>query len=168
MHNLVVVEICRCLNQKGTAALRFNFRGTGASQGVHADGIHEPEDVKGALSYLESLGGVDGGRLGVAGYSFGAYVALAAGAVDGQAKAICGIAPPIAYIEMSFLKNCSKPKLFVFGSRDEITPLEPFLDLFRQLPGDNRYEVIQGADHFLFGYEERVAEIVADYFAERL
>lgn len=168
MQNLVVGHICRCLNEKGIGALRFNFRGTGASQGVHADGIHEPEDVKGALSYLESLESVDGGRLGVAGYSFGAYVGLAAGAADPRVRALCGIAPPMTYIDMSFLINCAKPKIFIFGSRDEITPLEPFLDLFRQLPGENHYEVIEGADHFLFGYEERVAGLVADYFAQGL
>lgn len=168
MHNLVVGHICRCLTEKGIAALRFNFRGTGASQGTHANGIHERDDISGALSYLEALEGIDPARLGVAGYSFGAYVALAAGTQDGRSKALCGIAPPIAYMDMSFLKNSAKPKLFLFGSRDEITPLEPFLTLFRQLPGDNRYEVIQGADHFLFGHEESVAELVAGFFTERL
>jgi len=57
---------------------------------------------------------------------------------------------------------------FIFGSRDERTPLGAFLALFRQLRGDNRYQVVQGADHLLFGYEEEVAQAVAAYFAEVL
>lgn len=168
MHNLVVAEMCRCLNDKGIASLRFNFRGAGASQGTHTGGEQEPEDVRGALSFLESVKGVDAVSLGLAGYSFGAYAALNAGAADARARAMCGIAPPIALLDMGFLKNSAKSKLFIFGSRDEITPLEPFLALFSQLPGDNRYEIIQGADHFLFGCEERVAEIAASFFADKL
>ncbi|MDP2660415.1 MAG: prolyl oligopeptidase family serine peptidase [Dehalococcoidia bacterium] len=168
MHNLVVAEVCRCLNEQGIAALRFNFRGTGGSQGTHTDGMQEPDDVKGALSYLEAQEVVDFGRLGVAGYSFGAYVALVAGVADGRAKALCGIAPPVSYLDMSFLKNSAKPKLFIVGSRDEITPLEPFLALLRQLPGENSHEVLDGTDHFLAGYEERVAERVASFFKEWL
>lgn len=168
MHNLVVAEICRCLNDQDIAALRFNFRGTGASEGRHTDGVHEPDDVMGALSYLESLERVDGGRLGVVGYSFGAFAGTKGGAADPRARAICGIAPPILLVDMSFLKASSKPKLFIFGSRDEITPLGPFMELFSELPGENRYEVLEGADHFLFGYEERAAELVAGFFAERL
>lgn len=173
MHNLVVAEVCRCLGERGIAALRFNFRGTGASpsvgrasQGSHDEGSAERADVEGALSYLESLEAVDPHRLGVAGYSFGAFVTLAAGASDRRAKALCGIAPPLALADLSFLKGSAKPKLFILGSRDDITPLEAFLALYRQLPGDNRYQVLQGADHFLSGYEEEVAQAVAAYFAQ--
>lgn len=168
MQNLVVAEICRCLNEKGMAALRFNFRGTGASQGRHGEGVSEREDVVGALSYLASIQGVDPNRVGLAGYSFGAYVALAAGAVDPRAKALCGLAPPVAHMDLSFLAGSAKPKFFIFGSRDDITPLDPFLGLYEHLPGDKSYELVQGADHFLFGYEERVAEAVASYFAQVL
>ncbi|MDP2727725.1 MAG: alpha/beta hydrolase, partial [Dehalococcoidia bacterium] len=157
MYNLVVTEICRCLVEREIAALRFNFRGTGASQGSYGEGVQEQADVRGALSYLASLEQVDPNRLGVAGYSFGAFVALAAGVTDQRAKALCGIAPPVTYVDLSFLKDSATPKFFIFGSRDEITPLDPFLDLYRQLQGENRYEVVQGTDHFLFGYEDGVA-----------
>lgn len=168
MHNLVVAEICRCLNERGIIALRFNFRSVGSSQGSHGEGIGEQEDVRGALSHLASLAGVDPERLGVTGYSFGAFVALAAGAADPRAKVLCGIAPPVAHVDMSFLKDSTKPEFFIFGSRDEITPLVPFMALYQQLQGENRYQVVQGADHFLFSYEGVIAEAVADYFASML
>lgn len=54
----------------------------------------------------------------------------------------------------------------IFGNRDEITSLEAFLSLFRQLRGDNRNQAVQGADHLLFGHEPKVARAVAAYFGE--
>ena len=81
MHNKVVYHAMKVLNDAawGLAlpVLRFNFRGTGLSQGTH-DGRLEAEDVRAAMAWLEN----EYKRpLVVAGFSFGAAMAL---------KACCG------------------------------------------------------------------------------
>src|SRR5438874_12204216 len=69
MDNPVVVraqEVCAGL---GLATLRFNFRGVGASGGVHAGGVGEQDDASAALDTLAKS--IAGGVLAIAGYSFG-------------------------------------------------------------------------------------------------
>jgi dipeptidyl aminopeptidase/acylaminoacyl peptidase len=69
---------------RGYAALRFDFRGCGDSQGERARVIclEQVEDVKNALTYLASRGDIDGKRVGVIGHSFGAAVAVYSAGVD--------------------------------------------------------------------------------------
>src|SRR5437660_6831001 len=82
MDNPVVVraqEVCAGL---GLATLRFNFRGVGASGGVHAGGVGEQDDASAALDTLAKS--IAGGVLAIAGYSFGARIAAQVGARDGR------------------------------------------------------------------------------------
>ena len=67
MDNFVVMSIYREIITRGMAALRFNFRGVGNSQGSHDKGEGEMEDVKAALGIFRDLPGVDGERVGLAG-----------------------------------------------------------------------------------------------------
>src|SRR5258707_8567566 len=53
LHNKVVFHAMKALNSFGFPVLRFNFRGTGLSEGEHASGIGELEDVRTALAWLE-------------------------------------------------------------------------------------------------------------------
>src|SRR4030081_1873291 len=52
LHNKVVFHAMKALNSFGFPVLRFNFRGTGLSEGKHANGIGEVEDVRAALDWL--------------------------------------------------------------------------------------------------------------------
>ena len=82
MRNYVVATLCEAAVAQGLVALRFNFRGVGASQGTHEQGRGERSDVAAALAYLRSLPEIDSGRVGLAGYSFGA--AMAATSADAR------------------------------------------------------------------------------------
>src|SRR5207245_8384338 len=53
LHNKVVFHAMKALNSFGFPVLRFNFRGTGLSEGEHASGIGEVEDVRAALDWLD-------------------------------------------------------------------------------------------------------------------
>ena len=53
MHNHVVYRVARALRSAGLAVLRFNFRGAGASAGVHDGGRGEVDDARAALDFLE-------------------------------------------------------------------------------------------------------------------
>ena len=56
MDNPVVDSVRRIYRQHGYTTLRFNFRGTGNSQGKYADGVGEQADVKAAADYLFAAG----------------------------------------------------------------------------------------------------------------
>src|SRR6185369_15915085 len=73
MDNKVVQTLARAFVQNGWAALRFNFRGVGASEGLHDEGRGELQDML-ALVAAE----VPTGRLALAGFSFGSFVATGA------------------------------------------------------------------------------------------
>ena len=76
MSNNVVFAIFQVLAQRSIAAFRFNFRGVGKSEGDFGEGITEQEDVKAALAFISTTPDIDQKRTGLAGYSFGAGVAL--------------------------------------------------------------------------------------------
>src|ERR1700720_4593000 len=76
MLNNVVEAILAAMWQLGYATLRFNFRGVGGSEGEHDGGRGEAEDAAAAMAFLLSQPGVRKTGAVMAGYSFGAMVAV--------------------------------------------------------------------------------------------
>ncbi|HEY7834088.1 MAG TPA: alpha/beta fold hydrolase [Ktedonobacterales bacterium] len=149
----------------GVAALRFNFRGAGASQGDPTDGRLEPLDVAGAVQCLLSHPAVDGEKLGLIGHAFGAYVALAYAAHDSRVRMVVAVSPPSARLTPD-LGAFDRPRLFVTGERDEVAPpfrLEPWI---AGLPGGCALRVVSGAPHLMVGHEHAAAESILR-FVER-
>src|SRR5260370_6743333 len=79
MFNNVVDAILSAMWQLEYSTLRFNFRGVGASEGEHDGGIGEADDAASAMAFLLSQPGVRKDDAVMAGYSFGAMVAVNAG-----------------------------------------------------------------------------------------
>jgi hypothetical protein len=92
MLNKVVHTICRALNDVHVPALRFNFRGVGASEGAYADGKGEVDDLLAAAGWLRRRHA--GAELWLAGFSFGAAVAIAAARPLGP-RVLVSVAPPV-------------------------------------------------------------------------
>lgn len=146
MHNNVVSALVDAFARAGYATLRFNFRGVGASGGVHDDGKAEVDDVKAAVTFLLSRHSV--ASVAVAGYSFGSIVGLRAGAEDARVHKLIGVALPIARRDATFLQAVTKPKLLISGDRDDISPVPRLNELFAKLPEPKSLEIIRAADHF--------------------
>ncbi|MEM2136129.1 MAG: alpha/beta hydrolase [Candidatus Jordarchaeaceae archaeon] len=163
MHNNVVMGVCSHLVKSQIAALRFNFRGVGRSQGEFGEGIGEQEDAIAALEFLLQRDEIDAERIALAGYSFGAFVGLAALNGNDNIKALVGISPPLTLFEFSYLKNCTKPKLLIIGDMDQFTPLKVFKEFYEKIPEPKDKRIIEGADHFHWGYENEVGQVVADF-----
>ncbi len=161
MHNNVVVALCEVLAAEGFATLRFNFRGVGPSGGSHGGGMAEREDAVAALDFLAAHRGVDARRLYLAGYSFGAVVALSAG--DRRLRAIAAVSPPLNGQHLKL----SRPALFVFGERDNIAPPRDPERMGIELPEGSRIVVVPGADHFWLGFEDRLTDEVVRFFKEQ-
>jgi uncharacterized protein len=165
MANNVVLTAVRALAARGMSALRFNFRGVGRSTGVYGGGLEEAEDVAAALEFLKSR---TPGPYYVVGYSFGAAVAGRALTQGLAADGAIFIAPPIAFMDLSFLPRVPGLKLVVVGDQDELCPLDSLEALLgpSQAPaGGTRAEVriIQGADHFFGRGEEELFREMRDF-----
>ena len=163
MDNNVVHAVCQALCQKGIAALRFNTRGTGGSDGAFGGGISELEDVRAAISLATSGEGVDSKRIGIAAYSFGAIVSFST-TIPENVQAVAAISPPLAMVSLDGLGSYRQPKLLVSGGGDDFTPEQTFKSFFKSLPLPKECEVIPEADHFWSGYEEQLGQRVASFF----
>jgi uncharacterized protein len=153
MDNPVVLEIRDHLLTLGIAALRFNFRGTGQSEGEHSEGLTEPLDVLGALAFLRGEDAVDGDRIALAGYSFGAKMAAQAAAKDEQIAAVACVGFPTGHDELSledwqFLADVDQPLVFVIGTEDVYSSFSNVSALRDQHELEARVLPIEGADHF--------------------
>lgn len=167
MDNNVVLAVCHALCEKGIAAFRFNTRGVGQSEGFFGEGIDEQEDVKAAISFVASMEQIEPKGIGIAGYSFGAIPSFCATPAE-EVQAVAAISPPLSMAPLEGLKNYSKPKLIISGSRDDFTPVQDLQRFGEELPEPKQYEVIPGADHFWWRYEDQVGERVASFFANAL
>jgi alpha/beta superfamily hydrolase len=148
MDNPVVVRAAEVAREAGLATLRFNFRGVGASGGTHDRGEGEQDDVRAALAALRAR--LPAGRpLGLAGYSFGAWVSSRVAAQEALA-ALCLIAPPLAMFDLAAFDPGGRAVLLVAGTRDPYCPLAAFDRIAGRLPGAATAR-IEGADHFFFG-----------------
>jgi len=167
MWNDVVEQVCQELLTRGIAALRFNFRGTGGSEGAHGGGTGERDDVWSALDLLRTRPEVDRGRLGLAGYSFGAGVALNAGPAAGV-RALAAISVPPRMVDFTAMQGFEIPLLLIAGDRDEFAPAEELRRLAIALGPRTQTLIVPGADHFWWGYGGELREAVGSFFAQAL
>ena len=122
MDSPLVTAICRAADASGFATLRFNFRGVGSSQGEFTNGDREHEDVKAALNVMKRWPDVDGKRLALVAHSFGAGVALKGLKQTRAAESLVLISPPISSLQGSGAKKDKRPKLFIVGRNDKVSP----------------------------------------------
>lgn len=160
IYNNVVEGVVAALQEAGVATLRFNFRGVGGSEGQYGDMVGEAADTRAALGALAARSG--GARLALAGYSFGAAVALQVGASTTAVERLIAIAPPVAMFDLSFLAGYAKPVLFIAGDRDAYCPLDALESTASGLPAATVWRVA-GADHFLVGREAAIGAAAADF-----
>lgn len=168
MSNNVVAAICQALTLESIVSLRFNFRGVGRSQGAFGGGIGEQDDVKAALSFVSSLERVIPERIGLAGYSFGAQVALPVAVDNTIVQAVALVSPPLSSPDWEKLETCRKPKLLLYGSGDQFVFGEETSRPALGLPEPKQFEVIPKADHFWWGQEQEMASKVVSFFARTL
>lgn len=153
MHNKVVFHAMKALNHFGFPVLRFNFRGAGLSEGVHAEGEGEREDVRAALDWLAQEYQLP---IVFAGFSFGAAVGMRVACPDEKVKAIVALGTPVqadnrAY-EYEFLTQCSSPKLFCSGDHDQFAPVDALRRLVAAAANPKQLVLIDDADHFFAGH----------------
>ncbi len=148
MDNKVVQTLARAFVQSGWTALRFNFRGVGASAGVHDEGRGETEDLLALVA-----GEAPDGPLALAGFSFGSFVASRALQTLWPQRAvekIVLVGTAAARFEVAALPPEAHDRtLVVHGEVDDTVPLQAVLDWAR--PQSLPVTVVPGGEHFFHG-----------------
>ncbi|HSJ57303.1 MAG TPA: alpha/beta fold hydrolase [Anaerolineae bacterium] len=165
MNNSIVAAIARALVERGIVALRFNFRGVGKSGGRHEGGRGELADVAGAIDWLLAQPSVDPWRVGLAGFSFGAAVALHVAARDPRVVGLAAVGLPADRIDPAVAATLTRPKFFITGELDHLAPPGPLRRLVEELPPPKEIEIVPGADHFFRDREDEAAARVAGFLA---
>lgn len=168
LHNKVVFHAMKALNGFGFPVLRFNFRGTGLSEGEHAHGVGEIEDVRAGLDWLEGEYSLP---IIFAGFSFGAAVGLRAAYADPRIAALIALGLPVVPVDnraydFDFLRDCTKPKIFISGSRDQYAPpgrLEALVETFAE---PKKLIRIEAGDHFFEGRLREMRDALETWIRE--
>ena len=181
LHNKVVYHAMKVLNDPawglGLPVLRFNFRCTGLSEGTH-DGFAESGDVLAGMDWLEREFRLP---LVVAGFSFGAAMALRACSLPGTARhdvrALIALGLPTtaqgrtyrySFLQDSLPHNPAPPKLFLSGDHDQFAPADQLTELAARAAEPKRFILISGADHFFTNQLAEMQNALAGWLKEQL
>ncbi|HEX6978536.1 MAG TPA: alpha/beta hydrolase [Alphaproteobacteria bacterium] len=171
MHNKVVYTLNQCFVQRGFATLRFNFRGVGRSQGSFARGEGELTDAASALDWLQTYN-ADASACWVAGFSFGAWIAMQLLMRRPEIDRFIAVAPPANIYDFGFLAPCPSSGLILHGDKDDVVPEDSVRKLAEKLSKQRDiqidYRVVKGANHFFTDRLEKLAQHVDEYIAAAL
>lgn len=146
LHNKVVHRVASTLHGLGAGVLRFNFRGAGASEGIHDRGVGELDDARAALGALRERW--PEARLWIAGFSFGSWIAARLAASEPGTERVILVAPPIPTSSFETMRTARVRKLVIQGTRDEVCPIERLEQEFPSWAEPKELVRIEGASHF--------------------
>jgi uncharacterized protein len=159
MDNKVVTTLARALQQCGIPTLRFNFRGVGASSGAFDDGKGETADAAAVAAYGARRW--PGRGLVLAGFSFGAFVALRL-AQEREISRLITVAPPVERFDFSTMAPPSCPWLVVQGDADDVVDSQSVIAWVKRLKPQPTLIVMPKVGHFFHGHLPALREAVID------
>jgi alpha/beta superfamily hydrolase len=166
MHNKVVYHSAKVFSGLGWPVLRFNFRGTGLSEGHH-DGKAEVGDVAAGLDWLSTQ--YDKPII-AAGFSFGAAMGLKACETYPGIAGFAALGLPThtdgrdyAY---TFLPSLKFPKLFLSGDRDQYAPANQLRAVVATASEPKHLALIPNADHFFVGQLEAMQSALRNWLQQ--
>ena len=170
MNTKVIFNLYKVFVNNGFSTLRFNFRGVGKSEGVFDDGEGELSDAASVLAWLQQYNS-NSKICWVAGFSFGAWVAMQLLMRRPEISGFVCVSPPANSRDFSFLAPCPSSGLIVHGDKDNIASFDSSRILSEKLQKQKKVQIgfkqIKGADHFYENYKEDFTLSINDYIKSR-
>lgn len=164
MNNNVVTGVFNNLVSNDISCLRFNFRGVGKSNGTFSGGTGELTDVKACIDFLINEENCE--SLIICGYSYGAVIGCSAINYSDKVISYISISFPWDFLGSKYkkLSQTIKPKLFLQGNQDSIARYEHFEENFNYYKNPKIRKIINGADHFYWGFEAQIADEILNFY----
>ncbi len=182
MENNVITALGKVLAEKGYATLRFNYRGVGSSESklnniaeiyeywetiLNNDDCSDAiVDATSAMNYLESTVGTK--KIFIAGYSFGAIVAMLLSVDNANIRAFASISIPFGRFDTSLLSECKIPKLFICADNDFASPIDDVEKGMLNISEPKILDVMNNCDHFYIDKEHEIANKVLKFFNDKM
>jgi alpha/beta superfamily hydrolase len=149
MDNNVVHRTARGLHDAGLAVVRFNFRGTGASEGQHDGNGAEDEDLRAVVDDLAQR--YPGLELWAAGFSFGARTVARLAPKEPRIRRVLLVALPVLAYDCRFALQIRQPGAIVMAGEDRFGTLAELRSQMPELLDRFHVEEVPGVDHFFSG-----------------
>jgi hypothetical protein len=171
MNNKIVYSMYQIFTKHGFSSLRFNFRGVGRSQGQFDNGQGELSDAASALDWMQSQN-PNTSSCWIAGFSFGAWVAMQLMMRRPEIQGFISVAPPASMYDFSFLAPCPASGMIIHGNKDEIIPQSSVDKLAQKLQKQKNitidYRTIKGSDHFFNNHLDTLNGHIEEYLDKAL
>jgi alpha/beta superfamily hydrolase len=148
MQNKVVTTLARTFKDLGLRSVRFNFRGVGKSVGEFDQGEGELKDLFAIVDWVKSL--FPGVSITLAGFSFGAYIAIKAATQISVKQLVC-VAPPVSRFDIKSLPPMTCPWVVVQGDQDEVIDANAVFEWAETVMPKPELIRMVGAGHFFHG-----------------
>jgi alpha/beta superfamily hydrolase len=171
MNNQIVYNLFYTFANRGFAALRFNFRGVGRSQGSFDHGAGELSDAAAALDWVQAVN-PEARACWIAGVSFGSWIGMQLLMRRPEVEGFISIAAMANRYDFSFLAPCPSSGLFVHGSEDRVAPAREVIPVIEKVKTQKgviiEHQMVEGANHFFDGKVDELTQTVDTYLDKRL
>lgn len=156
LDNKVVHTLAKAFFALSYAAVRFNYRGVGASDGSFDNGLGETDDALAVLAFArDRLGELP---LVLAGFSFGGFIASRVAAVSAPERLVL-VAPAVGRFPVA---DVPAGTVVIHGEEDDVVPLPSVFDWAR--PQSLPVLVFPGCGHFFHGLLPQLQRAVTACF----
>jgi dienelactone hydrolase len=177
-HRRMATFLCTHLSSHGSVVAALDHSEVVAAELARKDGETQEQrtaraeawvanrvpDIRFLLDHLlngaawDSEANLDPMRVGIVGYSFGGWTALAATADDWRIRAVVALAPGgssqpkpgIIPAKLTFAWGRDVPTLYLVAEHDTMTPLSGMYELFEKTPATKQMVILRRADHIHF------------------
>ncbi len=171
MNNKITYNLYRAFVNNGFSVLRINFRGVGKSEGKFDNGVGELMDATVAMNWLHDQN-MESTDFWIAGFSFGAWIALQAVMRRPELENYILVAPPASKYDFNFIVPCTSAGLVIHGTKDEVAKESDSAKLAEKLSAregaEVSYQSVYGADHFFKDHMAEFESIIDDHIKNRL